>query len=1535
MPKRRHQLYHFDDIPFLQFAEKRMSKSGSSRSPQYTAGAFSRTAFQTVVGAGRRWWLALILLLLALVIAIAVVVWIFRTVVPPVPLVVIGVDHYSAKKLPPNSFAREDLALFDVFAKDDFSRLFKCSENGQSLSIKNPESQEKMLAKLGGVIDNLGTLGGPHQDTVVFYVNALGMVSDLETDVEYQSVLLLENAVPNSIDSQYSVSVKTLLEKIKERLKNLAERNAVEETNAIVFLDLKPVPSSVALGATSAEYFSALKIALKDVADSKFCVVTSIGQEFQQSWAAPELSSSVFANFVVKGLAGFADGANVRKTRDGFVSAGELVKYVQYQVAGWVEAFRDSSQTPEVFPNGFFSKSETDYELCTVAKDELKKTVLNEFSKKISLPLIDADSGNWEKHASLVKTWTVSASPASWPKFERELIRAQQESWAGEAYGSERTTPSPVSNFSNRMLMRLDEPLCVSQIALSSDEISRLQRNVQILLKTEKQPEEGNSSDILVPPKSPNEAVATAWAWLVSHSKSGFVVTREHIENALRLMETIPWPTDRPTIEEQLVRILAYSVDWGDPTKVHKRGLAIQQAIIATDARSFTFDFADPRILDNLDDDIAKIDEEYRNGIDQIILGEDGYVTAKDNFESSTRRYVKLAKDVRELEDTWKLHDSFGHNFPHLVVWAVKSGRSDLLENEAGSSLILHAIESDFEFGATGESPDFKTYRKLRTEFEGECRYLLSATDSANKLKRILAVMEVPILTGRTRKLLRQQAVRIMELPRKLSPEYVYKKPVPKGKTYDTSYIDQLRVTLNSADQKEESRGETLRATLGDNRVTDLKAQKWLLGRRRNEIIWIKNRLLSDFFGKAGAATPLPFYQLARQELEGLKKDFDGMDTDKLRENRTFNWPEFSASDIRQDYIDQSGMTPRFEVEKEWDDRPDANMTLRVQSGTKTLKIFHNDKPRRGLLFNPGSATNVNVRTRHKIKTLAAEFHYRGHRSPVSIGMKYPEPFEFTKTKESLPPSVLVRTSKLPPPPAIGFILDCSQTMAREGRFDEARDALEWTLTKLGERQAPPYLALWLFGHRSGWDSEGNLIPGATIHPNADVERVYPKSATTMSAIDGSTRRDIVELLSSVMPVGQTPLYRAINQATKSLGKVAQAGRPTRLVVVTDGRNQQTRGNRIGDEYIVDANEVFSSLKKLDANLEIHAIGYRTGLDEDLKRIVSSTSGQVHSANSLDDLIAALSSATAPKEFTVSKAGTSEAATSELGKEWHEDLDAWNVDPKSQYVVSAGSANEEVALHGGQRAVFFYDAASGDLLRKDALRLKSDKLENDVGDGYNDYNCQNTVSSTLNFQDKQFEIRLLGVRRKGRDAVFRFAIGKSSGADFLPGPMPLQICADVIPDEGSRKAICGMEFEQNRSIPTFSLRFSDWPKNARFAEVNFEMNFDRNEALIGLPVKLAEKPYQSNDLTIRLIRRTPIPRVRVSETQESGGIIKLGSNSFQKYVISFEPPPTRTSQSRLWNGAREYELEFSEIPDVSVRRQGTPIRVDFDRILVN
>lgn len=172
----------------------------------------------------------------------------------------------------------------------------------------------------------------------------------------------------------------------------------------------------------------------------------------------------------------------------------------------------------------------------------------------------------------------------------------------------------------------------------------------------------------------------------------------------------------------------------------------------------------------------------------------------------------------------------------------------------------------------------------------------------------------------------------------------------------------------------------------------------------------------------------------------------------------------------------------------------------------------------------------------------------------------------------------------------IVFILDCSASMKRrvtgtsnetggtvqETRFFFAREALKQAIRELG-REKRFRFSVYAFGHRARFITR--MVGGKRTlaetprrkyrvndnqgdhHPFDDCERLYAISSNDGAFSDDDDIGNIISKIDRCKPQGITPLYYSIKTAAQTEFDGSPENRKRTIIVLTDGKNQQTEGN--------------------------------------------------------------------------------------------------------------------------------------------------------------------------------------------------------------------------------------------------------------------------------------------------------------------------------------------------------------------------------------
>ena len=272
---------------------------------------------------------------------------------PRLPVVVGIVTDYSTMDLASSSFGVQS---FDL--KEDQLHFFPSdqkSPKGDPLKLAGNEAfltairKEEEWVPRGQGWDNITKFqdrqrsnlvgGGPSGRVTAYFISCLiaregvpEMTSVSGIDSEKTSWKLLTKDDSPFRESKNPLSIKTVLQRIAKQ--------TAKGSYAYVALDVKPPPVVTNLG--DLEFpFADLKRAFEDLENDEkqrliVCLPCSKGEE---SWIAPEYSSSVFAHFFWQGITTGFDGSKM--------SIAKFQEGLESKVTNWVAERRFAKQTPQ------------------------------------------------------------------------------------------------------------------------------------------------------------------------------------------------------------------------------------------------------------------------------------------------------------------------------------------------------------------------------------------------------------------------------------------------------------------------------------------------------------------------------------------------------------------------------------------------------------------------------------------------------------------------------------------------------------------------------------------------------------------------------------------------------------------------------------------------------------------------------------------------------------------------------------------------------------------------------------------------------------------------------------------------------------------------------------------------------------------------------------------------------------------------------------------------------------------------------------
>jgi len=431
---------------------------------------------------------------------------------------------------------------------------------------------------------------------------------------------------------------------------------------------------------------------------------------------------------------------------------------------------------------------------------------------------------------------------------------------------------------------------------------------------------------------------------------------------------------------------------------------------------------------------------------------------------------------------------------------------------------------------------------------------------------------------------------------------------------------------------------------------------------------------------------------------------------------------------------------------------------------------------------------------------------------------------------------------------SVSFIFDCSGSMGADApngrrRFDVGRESLYDVLqamAKAGTWDA----SLWLYGHRTRWIKRagGGYEPGLsdagereraaatqagrpfTLEPGMDVQRVLP-----MQPMGPAQAREVIQLLSQLRPAGETPLYLALRSALMDDMPAIAGEAAWRVVVVTDGVNDQT-----GVQPLTMARDVRETLAAVNrgrsspVHVDVIAFDIRGGgqAKRELESLARESGGQFVEAADPSALLTALRSFLSLARWEV-RDDARVVAAAELGSAI--ELPIVNDSAAVSYRVSIEGregAAATVSVNGSE-ALELFVAANG-------RGLEHRRYDGGTEQGLRDR--QAGLADPLDQRTRWFVGAHLP-RREG--TAVRFPISVQNDDESLFTPRPVAWWAEVIPEgvPGSRPfVVYDAEFQPRRPVPVIDLTVPDWPREASQAAIRVWFSMQPQETAATIAV---------------------------------------------------------------------------------------------------
>ncbi|QDU61527.1 von Willebrand factor type A domain protein [Planctomycetes bacterium Pan216] len=271
-----------------------------------------------------------------LVLLILLLLWWLQPV-PRIRLAVLSAN-YDVPLLPPNAFAREDVAALA-------SQTGIVDSSQADIDSLTREEMEARIAALPSLKPSRMWFSWEKTCTLV-YVNAMGV--GLWDESERRSVpYLLPAGFEVPVDNQPVRDLKAI------RLRNIITNAAKSEADwKVVVLDCQRMDHCWPLGVLVNDFVDAVQVELESLKPKEkeglFVFVSCSSGEV--TWVDASRRHSAFGYYFTQGLSGIAD--DEYGNGDGRVDLAELGEYVSIQVEDWARRNRADTQTPTLIVFG-------------------------------------------------------------------------------------------------------------------------------------------------------------------------------------------------------------------------------------------------------------------------------------------------------------------------------------------------------------------------------------------------------------------------------------------------------------------------------------------------------------------------------------------------------------------------------------------------------------------------------------------------------------------------------------------------------------------------------------------------------------------------------------------------------------------------------------------------------------------------------------------------------------------------------------------------------------------------------------------------------------------------------------------------------------------------------------------------------------------------------------------------------------------------------------------------------------------------------
>ncbi len=650
----------------------------------------------------------------------------------------------------------------------------------------------------------------------------------------------------------------------------------------------------------------------------------------------------------------------------------------------------------------------------------------------------------------------------------------------------------------------------------------------------------------------------------------------------------------------------------------------------------------------------------------------------------------------------------------------------------------------------------------------------------------------------------------------------------------------------------------------------------------QQSLLWHVNRAIGDFFGampdsNLAEIRPMPLFSVVATPL-----------LDQAQEVSSVH--RFSANQLAQlrsrlaECVEECDAMIKVAVRSEPNLNDGDSIKLRVDLKSKRDPLPNVDNHRDGMIsvrmqsrrssrWGPGFAVDYPVPSNgfsklwsvnDQMGTQLTSF-YRGHEFQTPVFMRNIGGHRVELFPQKKPNATITLVGSRKGRSSIVFILDCSQSMAKEiqaeligdkqvARLSLAKNSLVTMLDELAQRK-DARVGVRLFGHRTGWSTSNpsirmrqktydGTIPELLI-PENDVEQMLPLGRFT--EIESN---EVASRLRSVIPWGQSPLNLAIKQALNDFER-EDADTQKSIVVITDGLNYQfsPSSESLNIPKITSLKDVSNELEK--TKVPVFILGFGISADEkqeaeqEFFSIAEKSGGSYFAIESGQELLETL------------------RAQLQLGQ--YQILNA-SQDPVESNGEEFAKLNDETKLSVAGDFKVVFDTIELDVVTEGQEALKFRLLEKESKITAIPYNVLDPTTAFLQHDDESGKIALRAHRPSNFESGFVFPISIQF-QDRAFTPRPRDIWVEIRPRTSSNERIQGgqpngandgleelavqqknltrkfpfvffdRDFADGTPVPLKRCVVPNWPANSNTAEISVFCKFAETKPLTSIPLK--------------------------------------------------------------------------------------------------